>query len=175
MANACVDPNDFQTDTGGRLQLNPEALQTGLTTFTRTLGGAANVYSEIITAEVNWLTVVVPGKYVVSWDAHVNATITSAGAGIGVSASGSAAIGKNHALVGGTETMCQTVIQGGATTTEPALQVHGSGSGSRVMDLVAGDIISMFASRNSDPGTTTELISNTQGRCRITMWRIGES
>lgn len=175
MANACVDPNDFQTDVGGRLQLNPEALQTGLTTFTRAIPGAANVYSEIITAEVNFLTVVVPGKYVVAWEAQANTTITTAAPGIGVSASASVAIGKNHAVVGGTETLCSTVIQGSATTQEPALQTHGTGSGTRVLDLVAGDIISMFMSRNSDPGTTSEIISNSQGRSRITMWRIGLS
>jgi hypothetical protein len=175
-STACADSNDFQTDSGGRLQLNPEGLQTALTTFARTIPGAANVYSEILTTEVSHLTVVVPGKYIVNWDAHANVVITSAAAGIGVSASASVAISLNHGgIIGGTETLCQTNIQGAAVTTEPALQLHGSGSGTRIMDLVAGDVISMYMSRNSDPGTTSEILSNGQGRTRITMWRIGSS
>lgn len=175
MANACVDPQDFQTDAGGRLQLNPEALQTPTQTFTRTLAGAPNAYA--IVPDITPLAVVVPGKYVVAWEAHGNATNTPAGSGTVVATSAQVGIGLNGALVGGSETMVQLNLQGSPSVgeTEPAYQLHGSGGGHRILDLVVGDLISLFAARSSDPGTTTEIISSNQGRSRITMWRIGPS
>lgn len=171
MANVCVDPNDFKTDSGGRLQLRPVYLQTPTLNFTRVLGGAANVYAEI--PDIAPLTVVVPGTYVVAWEAHGNATNTPATPGILVNTAALCGLGLNNALVGGTETMMILNSQGVAVTEEPSYQLHGTGAGTRVLDLVAGDELSMFGARSSDPGTTTQMISNNQGRCRITAWRIG--
>lgn len=174
MANACVDANDFQTDSGGRLQLNPEYLQTPTLTFTRTLGGAANVYAQI--PDIAPLAVVVPGLYLVSWDAHGNATNNPNSPGTPINSCALAGLGLNGALVGGSETMLALNSLGGSPSIAvPALQIHGSGSGSRVIQLAAGDLLSMFGARSSDAGTNTEMISNNQGRCRITAVRIGTS
>lgn len=174
MANACVDSNDFQTDSGGRLQLNPEYLQTPTLTFTRTLGGAANTYA--IIPDIAPLVVVVPGLYVVTWDAHGNATNPPNAPGTPINTCALAGLGLNGALVGGSETMLQLNSLGGSPGIAiPSMQLHGSGSGHRVIQLAAGDLISMFGARSSDAGTTTEMISNNQGRCRITAWRIGTS
>lgn len=172
MANACVDANDFQTDSGGRLQLNPEYLQTPTLTFTRTLGGAANAYA--IIPDIAPLVVVVPGLYVVHWDAHGNATNNPNSPGTPINSCALAGLGLNGALVGGTETMLVLNSLGGSPSVNiPAYQIHGSGSGSRVLQLAAGDQLSMFGARSSDAGTITEMRSDNQGRCRITAWRIG--
>lgn len=173
MANACVDANDFQTDAGGRLQLNPSTLASPTASFVRTLLGAANVYAEL--PDIAALVVAVPGKYVVAWDAHGNATNTTASPGTPVNTTAMVGLGLNNALVGGTETMIMLNSQGGPTTQEPAYQIHATGSGTEILDLIAGDELSLFAARASDAGTTTEIISNTQGRTRLRAWRIGPS
>ena len=172
MANVCVDPKDFQTDAGGKLQLNPEFLQTPTLTFTRLLTGTANTYA--IVPDIAPLVVVVPGIYVVTWDAHGNATNIPNTPGTSVNTSVSSALGLNGTMVGGTETMLmQNVLGGSPSIAIPAVQLHSSGTGHRVLTLAANDQISMFAARASDPGTTTDIRSDQQGRCRITMWRIG--
>jgi hypothetical protein len=169
-----VDASDFQTDSGGRLQLNPEYLQTPTLTFTRTLGGVANTY--VIIPDIAPLVVVVPGLYVVAWDAHGNATNNANSPGTPINSCALAGLGLNGALVGGSETMLILNSLGGSPSVNiPAYQIHGSGSGHRIIPLVAGDQLSMFGARSSDAGTTTEMISNNQGRCRITAWRIGTS
>lgn len=174
MANACVDANDFQTDSGGRLQLNPEVLQTPTLTFTRTLGGAANAYA--IIPDIAPLVVVVPGLYIVTWDAHGNATNNPNSPGTPINSCALAGLGLNGALVGGTETMLVLNSLGGSPGIAiPAMQIHGSGSGHRAIQLAAGDQLSMFGARASDAGTITEMRSDNQGRCRITAWRIGSS
>lgn len=171
MANACVDPADFKTDSGGRLQLNPAYVQNALETFSRTMVGAAGVMEKV--TEFDNLVVPRAGLYVVAWELHGEATNTSATAGTIVASQVVGALGLNGAVVGGTETMLINNTQGAPTTTEPAYGIHATGSGTRVIQLAANDTLEVWGSRTADAGTTCRIISSASGRCRVTAWRIG--
>lgn len=172
-STACADIADFRTDSGGRLQLSPHYLQTPLQTFTRTLTGLAGVYAELPDIAPLIVPAGLGGIWVVNWEMHGNAFITLAGAGTAVVATVMGGLGLNNALVGGSETMLSRLDQKAPTTAQPPLEVHGTGAGSRVLTLAAGDELSLFAARTSDAGTTSEIISSVQGRTRLTAYRIG--
>lgn len=173
MVNVCVDDLDFRTDEFGRLQLNPIYAQTAVATFTHTLTGSAGVYEDI--SELPDLAVPETGLYLVTFAAHGNATNTAASPGTVVGTAVSAALYKNDVLVPNTETTLEINSQGSSSVDQPALQLHGSGSCSQVLSLVKGDLLEIWAARNSDPGTTTQVLSNSQGRCRITALRLGSA
>lgn len=174
VASVCADSTDFTVDDGnGRLKLNPHFAQNNPVSFVFTLDGDQDTFEKV----TSFPDVVVPvdGYYYLTSDAHANATITQATPGTPVNAQASSQIRRNNSPISGTETQLMLNSQGGPVPgeTEPALQLHASGSCSRVVFLSAGDLISLWAKRNSDLGTTTEIVSNTQGRCRITLMRFG--
>ena len=145
--------------------------ETAAVAFTRTLSGTADVYEEV--TELPDLQLTTPGRYIVAYEATGNATITSAGAGVTVAAACAMALYKNGVLVSNSETRLTLNSQGQATTTEPALQIHGSGTGLAVVTSDGDDLFTIWAARNSVAGTTTTIISNSNGRTRIRAWRIG--
>lgn len=173
MANACVDPTDFQLDGGGRLQLQPHYLRSATENFTHTLVGASGIMEEI--GEIAPLVIPVSGVWVVAWDVHGNVNNTPAGVGTAVATNVFAALARNDVIVIGTETAVGINSQGAAVTAEPGLQLHMTGSGTDVLDLVANDQISLYAARASDAGTTTQVLSGPTGRTRIRAWRLGPS
>jgi hypothetical protein len=168
--NVCVDNVDFVVE-NGQLRLNPHAVQSNPQTFEFVLNGAQDVFEKI----TSFADVVIPldGYWFITMDAHGEATITGATPGTVVNAEVSAEMRVNNNPVAGTETMLQSTVQGSSSVDQPALAQHGSGSASRLLLLNAGDRVSIWGKRNSDPGTTTQVISNTRGRCRITAIRIG--
>lgn len=168
----CVDDRDFQTDPNGRLQLNATAVMTAGATFTHTLGGT-NVFEEI--TELGDLILPEDGLYEVTFDAQGNATNTPAGPGTIVATAATAALYKNDVFVANTETMLQLNSQGSSTVDQPALQMRGTGSCTVTVQCVAGDRLSLYGKRNSDAGTTTQIVSNSNGRTRITAVRLGIS
>lgn len=168
----CVDANDFQTDPNGRLQLNPSITQTASLTFTHTLGGV-NTFEEI--TELGDLIVPLDGLYEVTFDAQGNATNTPAAPGNIVATAATAALYKNDVFVPNTETMLQLNSQGSSTVDQPALQMRGTGSCTVPVQCVAGDRLSLYGKRNSDAGTTTQIVSNSNGRTRITATRLGSA
>lgn len=168
----CVDENDFQTDPNGRLQLNPTVVQSGAVTFTHTLGGV-NTFEEI--TELGDVVAPVAGLYEVTFDAHGNATNTPAAPGTIVSTSITACLAKNDVLVANSEAMLQLNSQGTSTVDQPALQMHGAGSCTLPLQLAAGDRISLYGKRNSSAGTTSQVVSDSSGRCRITLIRLGSA
>lgn len=170
MANSiCVDDDDFDV-VGGQLELKPQFAQSVPANFTHVLGGAPDVYEQI--AELPSVIITVEGTYLVTMDAHGNATNTAAAPGTVVGTSVAAAIYKNGALIPNTETRLITNIQGSSTVDQPALQLHATGSASRVVTLLVGDTLQVWGSRNADPGTTCQILSNSTGRTRITATRL---
>lgn len=170
MATACADLTDFKTD-GGLLKLRTHYAQTPAASFAHVLDGPQNTFEEI--TELGELDITVPGFYEVTFDAQGNATNTSAAPGAVVATTATAALFRNGALVPNTETMLQLNSQGSSTVDQPALQMRGTGSATQVVQLAAGDKLTVWGKRNSDPGTTTEIVSNSNGRTRITAVRIG--
>ena len=171
VTSICVDEDDFKVDPdNGRLQLNHHYVQNSPESFTFTLDGTNDVFEKV--TDFDDVTILVDGYYIVTMDAHGNAINTEAGPGTVVATSVSAQLRVNNAPVAGTETMLIHNSQGNPSTTEPALQLHGTGSCTRVLFLVAGDDLSLWGKRNSDAGTVTEILSNDDGRCRITAARI---
>lgn len=168
----CADSTDFSVDSdNGRLMLNPHYAQNNPEAFTFVLDGDQDTFEKV--TDFDDVIVPVDGYYFLSADAHGNATITSAAPGTLVGAQCSFQVRRNNSAIAGTETMIQLNSQGSSTVDQPALQLHGSGSCSRVVFLSAGDALSLWAKRNSDLGTTTTIVSDTQGRCRITLVRFG--
>lgn len=173
MANACVDANDFQLDGGGRLQLDAHFLRSATANFTHTLAGLSGVYEEI--TEIAPLVIPVSGVWVVTWDVHGNVNNTPAAIGTAVATNVFASLFRNDVIVIGTETAVGINSQGAPTTAQPSLQLHMTGSGTDVLDLVANDELSLYAARASDAGTTTQVLSGPTGRTRIRAWRLGSS
>lgn len=144
-------------------------LQSAAVTFTHNLTGASAAWEKV--TEVPDLTIVVAGVYEVSWMGRGTATIP--GSTAAVSTSTSCALYKNGVLVPATETQLTLVSQGVASTAEPALQMQGSGGSSVVVTCNAGDTLSLYAMRQAVASGTNSIISNTDGRCRLTARRIG--
>lgn len=168
----CVNQDDFQVDpVTGQLELRPRFVQSPALAFTHLLDGAANVFEKI--TEIPNLVLPAAGLWVVTMDVRGNATNTPAAPGIVVNTSAFAQLRLNDVLVPGSETMLQLNSQGVATTQEPALQLHGTGSATRVVSAAAGATLSVWGARASDAGTNTEILSSPSGRSRITAWRIG--
>jgi hypothetical protein len=147
-------------------------VQSAAVSFTHALG-FVGVYQDI--NEVPDLVIPANGVYLVTAEAAGVATITPAGPGTTVGASVSMALFKNNALVPNSETRCILNSQGApiAGMTMPALQLHGSGSASRYLTCVAGDTFQLYGARNSDAGTTSNIVSGTDGRSRLSAHRIG--
>lgn len=167
----CVDDDDFKVDANGRLELNPHSVQNATETFAPfVLNGAQDVFEKITSFD----DVIAPvtGWYIVTMDARGQAIITGASPGTIVAASVSAQLRINNAAVAGTETLLVTNSQGAPTLDEPALQMQGTGSCTRSLFLNAGDALSLWGKRNADPGTTTTILSDDDGRCRITAVRF---
>ena len=172
VASVCADSTDFAVDSdNGRLKLNPHFAQNNVESFVFTLDGDQNTFEKV--TDFDDVVVPVDGYYMLTADAHGNATNTSAAPGTVVNSECSFQVRRNNSPIAGTETMLISNVQGTSTVDQPALQLHGSGSCTRAVFLSAGDRISLWAKRNSDPGTTTEIISNDRGRCRITLVRFG--
>lgn len=152
--------------------VNAVFAQTAAVTFAHTLGGVGT-YQDI--NEVPDLVIPEDGFYEVTATAVGNATITSAGPGTVVNASVSMALYKNNVIVPNTETRLIENTQGAPVPgeTEPALQLHSSGTVSRIVSCAAGDTFQIYGARVSDPGTTSQIISNGNGRSRISAHRIG--
>lgn len=174
MASICIDSNDFKVDpTNGRLQRKVTYYQTAVATFTHALSGVQDVYEQV--TELTGLTIPVAGLYELGWTGVGNATITSAGAGTVVAVAAACAVYQNGVLIPNTETRMILNSQGSPTTQEPALQLHASGSGIRVIQCAAGDVLTMWAKRVADAGTTTDIHSDNAGRTRITAIRLGSA
>lgn len=173
MADVCIDASDFEVDPNGLLKLNATYVQSVAQSFVHTLTGAPDVYEDI--NEFSDVILTVAGLWLVTMDVRGNATITPAGIGTVVGAKAACELRQNGASVPGTETMLQLTSQGSPDTSEPALQLHGSGSATRVIQAAAGDALQIWGKRNSDAGTTTTIASDTSGRCRITAVRIGSA
>ena len=152
--------------------LNAVFAQTAAVTFSHTLG-FVGTYQDI--NEVPDLVIPADGFYEVVAEAAGDATITPAGAGTVVNASVSMALYKNNVIVPNTETRLILNVQGAPSPgeTEPALQLHGSGSVSRIVSCAAGDTFQIYGARVSDPGTTSRILSDGFGRSRISAHRIG--
>jgi hypothetical protein len=171
-ASVCADETDFAVDTdNGRLKLSPHFVQNELENFVFTLDGDQNVFEKV--TDFDDVVIPVSGYYYVTMDVHGNATITPATPPNVVGAQVSAQLRVNNSPIAGTETMIQLNSQGVSALDEPALQLHGSGSSSRVVYLTLGQRLSIWGKRNSDPGTTSTIVSDNNGRCRITAMRFG--
>lgn len=169
MADVCVDDVDFKV-TNGQLQLNPHTLRSATSNFVHTLDGVNGVMEEI--TELPALVVPVSGVWVVAWDIHGNANNTAAVPPNNVATNVYGALAKNDVIIVGTETAVITNSQGIPSTNQPSLQLHATGSGTDIVNLAAGDQLSIYAARASDPGTTTEVLSGPTGRTRIRAWRL---
>lgn len=171
VTSVCVDEDDFQVEAGtGRLQLAHHFVQNNPEAFTFVLDGANDVFEKI--TDFDDVIVPVDGYYIVTMDARGNATITGASPGTVVAAGVSAQLRVNNVAVAGTETSLIHNSQGASTVDQPALQLHGTGSCTRTLFLTAGQALSMWGKRNADAGTTTTILSDDDGRCRITATRI---
>ena len=171
VTSVCVDDEDFKVEAGtGRLQLAHHFVQNSPEAFVFVLDGANDVFEKV--TDFDDVTIAVDGYYIVTMDARGNATITSATPGTVVAASVSAQLRVDNVAVAGTETLCATASQGSSTVDQPALQIHGTGSSTRTLFLTAGQKLSLWGKRNADAGTTTTMLSDDDGRCRITATRI---
>lgn len=174
MANACVDANDFQTDAGGRLQLNPTTEQNASVTFSHELDGVNGTYEEI--AAFPNVVVPVTGKYLVTWDIHGYAGVFANTPGVAINQQTMGALSINNVFVAGTETMIASVNIGGSPSVSlPAESSEGTGSGTRVMDLTAGQQIGIQGAHNGNGTPNCFIMSNSDGRCRVTLVRLGSS
>ena len=145
-------------------------VQSSAVSFTHTLGGVGT-FQDI--NEVPDLLIPVDGVYDVMAEAAGNATITPAAPGIVVGAEVSLALFKNNVIVPNSETQCILNSQGSSSADQPALQLHGTGAVRRLVTCVAGDTFQLYASRNSVAGTTSQIISASDGRSRLSAHRIG--
>ena len=171
MANACVDSNDFTKDPGGRLQLNPATAQNADATFAHVLNGVDGTYELI-----NELpAVVVPrnGKYLVLWDIHGNVVLPGPNLGVPLNGRTMGALAINGVFQPGTETQIVSINEGATTVDFPALGQEGTGSGSRVFDLTAGQQLRIMGAQEGNGSNTSTILSNDDGRCRITIVRLG--
>jgi hypothetical protein len=174
MASICIDSNDFKVDpSNGRLQLKPVYYQTPATNFDHLLSGANGVYEQI--TELNGLTIGVAGIYDLNWTGVGNANNTSTAPGNIVNTSCACAVYQNGVLIPNTETRMMLNSQGSSTVDQPALQLHASGSGHRVIQCAAGDVLTLWAQRNSVGGTDTHILSSGGGRSRISAVRRGSA
>lgn len=174
MVSICVDQTDFKVDpSNGRLQIKPTYYQTPAVGFTHVLSGAQDVYEQV--TELTGLTIPTAGIYEIGWTGVGNATITGAGPGTIVAVAAACAVYQNGVLIPNTETRMILNSQGSPTTDQPALQLHASGSGTRVIQCAAGDVLTMWAKRVADAGTTTQILSNNAGRTRIAAVRLGSA
>lgn len=173
MANACADPNDFQTDAGGRLQLNPETEQTAAVVFSHLLDGVDGTY-ELIT-ELPAVTPDVGGLYLVTWDAHGEVIVPPNNPGVALNARCFAAIAIGGVFQAGTETMvCSVNLGASPSINEVAQGTESTGSGSRVFQLTAGQTIQLMGAQDGNAApSSTRIISDTAGRSRITIVRLG--
>lgn len=170
MATACASAEEFTTDSGGRLQLISTRDQSPSLNFVRDLGGAANAYA--VVTDVPALVVPISGAYEVTADVHGMAAVQAVAAGSVVEASVFAALAVNGVLQAGTETTVVRNAFGSPGTAQPAHTVESTGAVTRFFQLTAGDQIQLFAARFSDPGTTSRVVSNVQGRTRLTFKRL---
>jgi len=171
VTSVCVDEDDFQVEAGtGRLQLAHHFVQNNPEAFSFTLDGANDVFEKI--TDFDDVIIPVDGYYIVTMDARGETVITGAGPGTVVATAVSAQLRVNNVAVAGTETMCCVTTQGAPTNDQPALQNQGTGSCTRTLFLTAGQALSMWGKRNADAGTTCLILSDDDGRCRITATRI---
>lgn len=170
----CIDGTDFQV-IDGKITLLPHALRSATANFTHLLDGANGTFEEITEIAPLVIPAGAGGKWVVAWDVHGEATNTASTPPTAVSTNVYAALAKNNVVVVGTETEVLVNNQGITTNAQPSYQLHATGSGTDILDLVPGDELSLFAARSSDAGTTTQVLSNPTGRTRIRAWRIGPS
>lgn len=171
VTSICVDEDDFQVDPdNGRLQLNHHFVQNSPEAFVFVLDGAQDVFEKV--TDFDDVVIPVDGWYIVTMDARGYAAITPATPGTVVAAQVVAQLRVNDAPVAGTETMLCTTSQGSPDTNEPAFQTQGTGSCTRTLFLTAGQELSLWGKRNSDLGTTSQIMSDDDGRCRITATRI---
>lgn len=174
VSSACADSQDFQLD-DGKLQLLPHTLRSATVSFTHLLDGPDGVLEEITEIAPLVIPANGAGKWVVTWDIVGNANNTPAAPPTAVATHVFGALFKNDAIVTGTETEVITNSQATTTTAQPGYQIHATGSGTDILDLVAGDQLSLYAARLADAGTTCEVLSNTTGRTRLRAWRLGPS
>lgn len=171
MANACVDANDFKTDSGGRLQLNPATAQNADVSFSHALNGVNGTYELV----VGFPAVVVPrnGLYLVHWDIHGYAGVFANTPGAALNQQTMGAIALNNVFVPGTETICASVNIGGSPAVGlPPFSSESTGSGSRVMQLTAGQQIRIMGAHSGNGTPNCFIISGNEGRCRVTMARL---
>lgn len=164
-AGTVVDPRIISGD------LKAVFLQSSAATWTHNIA-AANLVFEKITELPN-LVCVTPGLYWVTADAVGAATIPANAGGSTIAAQVSFYLAKNDVLVPNTETELPLVSQGNPTTAQPALGITNEGSTSRIVQLAAGDFLSIWGMRNSGAGATSAVQSSSSGRTRITAIRIG--
>lgn len=145
-------------------------VQSSAVSFTHTLTGTST-FQDI--NEVPDLIIPADGVYDVMAEGVGNATITAAAPGDVVGAAVTLALYKNNVLVPNSETRCMLNSQGSSTAQQPALQLHGTGTARRLVSCVAGDTFQMYASRNSVAGTTSQIVSGSDGRSRLSAHRIG--
>lgn len=150
-------------------ELNVKAMtqQSAALTFAHTIAAATTVFEKI--TEVPDLTIQESGLYKITWQAFGQITMPAATGNSGTTV---AAIGKNAAVVSGTETLLSNLVTGN-TVAMPALGTRATGSGESFQSLVSGDVISLYGMRvlGATPGTHT-IESGTNGRSRIGVERI---
>jgi hypothetical protein len=171
VTSICVDEDDFKVDPGnGRLQLEHYFVQNNPEAFSFVLDGANDVFEKV--TDFDDVVVAKDGYYIVTMDARGYAAITPAIVGTLVNAQVAAQLRVNNVAVAGTETQLCTTSQGLPDTDQPALQTQGTGSCTRTLFLTAGQALSLWGKRNADAGTTCLIMSDDDGRCRITATRI---
>jgi hypothetical protein len=144
--------------------------QTSAITFSRTLSSGNDVIETV--TELPALVLATAGLYMVTMD--VQGTITNMGVASGtVSSSMSAYLMRDGVLVPNTETRLSNLIQGTASTAEPALGVGVTGSSTRAVFSDGTTQLRVAASRNLAGTSSAAVNSNSTGRTRITAWRIG--
>lgn len=149
-------------------------LQSPAEIFAHALAGAAGVWEEV--SEFDDLVAVNTGIYIINYMLRGQAVIPlQEDATTGISTQTSGAIAKNGTLIPNTETLLALVSQGtlsGNPTAQPSLQVQGSGGGSVVVALTAGDVLNVYGMRSGSTAGSNMISSGTDGRCRITAQRI---
>ena len=170
MANACVDADDFMTDSGGRLQLRPHFAQTDQTNFSHVLDGVDGTY-EVIN-ELAAVVVPTDGLYVVNWGARGNVVNPSPAIGAIINASVFCGIAINGVFQFSTATMCTSVNQGASTVDQPALGSEGTGSGSKVFALTAGQQIRLHGAMRRSASSVCSILANNDGQCFVSIHRI---
>lgn len=149
--------------------LTAVSVQSAAQSFLHPLDGPELVWEEI--NELPGLVITVPGTYVVTFTARAQVVIpeVTTVTNVGVAAR----LHVNGAPVPATETTLDLLSQGEATTIEAPLQTHTSGTTSVVVTLAAGDVLTLAGQWFGTPDTTQSILSNAQGRTRITAHRIG--